>query len=450
MIPVGLNTKGRLLVATPPLDDPNFDRTVVYMIEHDDGGRRRRGDQPSERHRAPRRARPLERPARHSRLPVRGRPGRDRSTDRPRPPPAATDADDEHQVAITDDLSSIDLSSDPTLVTDTGEIRVFQGYSGWGPGQLDLEIAAGGWLVLDRRRRRPVQQRTRDAVAPRPRPPTRPPRLARRSPRGSVVQSESTASWREYRRRMATIFTRIISGEIPGTFVYDDDLCVAFMSINPLRRGHTLVVSRQEIDHWIDAPAELRAQLFDVAHRIGEAQQRAFEPDPDRADDRRPGGTPPPRPRRADRRRPRSRLRQRRPLGRSRRPGVAAKRSATTSLRARRSGAEAGTLTFGGGDDAALHLGDVGVGEAAFVGLQPQPVGEAALPVVDRRPRGTRRTDDRSTRSAPAPWRIAFSSRSAGTSSGSDEGDVEVARREAAGRLPLRHLRLTAEQQRTG
>ncbi len=78
---------------------------------------------------------------------------------------------------------------------------------------------------------------------------------------------------------MATIFTRIIDGEIPGTFVYDDDHCVAFMSINPLRRGHVLVVPREEIDHWIDAPRELRDHLFDVAQRIGSAQQRAFDPE---------------------------------------------------------------------------------------------------------------------------------------------------------------------------
>jgi histidine triad (HIT) family protein len=78
---------------------------------------------------------------------------------------------------------------------------------------------------------------------------------------------------------MATIFTRIIDGEIPGTFVHDDEQCVAFMSINPLRRGHVLVVPRDEIDHWIDAPRPLRDHLFDVAQRIGAAQQRAFQPE---------------------------------------------------------------------------------------------------------------------------------------------------------------------------
>jgi len=76
---------------------------------------------------------------------------------------------------------------------------------------------------------------------------------------------------------MTTIFSRIIAGEIPGTFVHRDDRCVAFMSINPLARGHALVVPIDEVDHWIDAPADLVAHLFGVTHRIGRAQQRAFD-----------------------------------------------------------------------------------------------------------------------------------------------------------------------------
>jgi diadenosine tetraphosphate (Ap4A) HIT family hydrolase len=75
---------------------------------------------------------------------------------------------------------------------------------------------------------------------------------------------------------MATIFTRIIRGEIPGTFVHRDDRCVAFMSINPLAHGHALVVPVDEIDHWIDMSDELSAHVFAVAHRIGRAQQAAF------------------------------------------------------------------------------------------------------------------------------------------------------------------------------
>lgn len=76
---------------------------------------------------------------------------------------------------------------------------------------------------------------------------------------------------------MTTIFSRIIAGEIPGTFVYRDDHCVAFMSINPLARGHVLVVPIEEIDHWIDASPELVAHLFSVTHRIGRAQKQAFD-----------------------------------------------------------------------------------------------------------------------------------------------------------------------------
>ena len=76
---------------------------------------------------------------------------------------------------------------------------------------------------------------------------------------------------------MATIFTRIIDGEIPGTFVWRDDRCAAFMSINPMARGHVLVVPIEEIDHWVDAPADLTAHLFEVTRMIGVAQQAAFD-----------------------------------------------------------------------------------------------------------------------------------------------------------------------------
>ena len=76
---------------------------------------------------------------------------------------------------------------------------------------------------------------------------------------------------------MTTIFSRIIDGEIPGTFVHRDDRCVAFMSINPLARGHALVVPIDEVDHWIDASPDLVAHLFAVTHRIGRAQKQAFD-----------------------------------------------------------------------------------------------------------------------------------------------------------------------------
>ncbi|MFZ9628607.1 MAG: HIT family protein, partial [Ilumatobacteraceae bacterium] len=66
---------------------------------------------------------------------------------------------------------------------------------------------------------------------------------------------------------MATVFTRIINGEIPGAFVHRDERCVAFLSINPMAHGHTLVVPIEEIDHWIDMPIDLSRHVFDVAHR---------------------------------------------------------------------------------------------------------------------------------------------------------------------------------------
>ena len=78
---------------------------------------------------------------------------------------------------------------------------------------------------------------------------------------------------------MPTVFTRIIDGEIPGTFVWRDEVCVAFLSINPMAPGHTLVVPIAEVDHWIDLEPPVAEHLFRVAHHIGRAQQRAFSPE---------------------------------------------------------------------------------------------------------------------------------------------------------------------------
>ena len=77
---------------------------------------------------------------------------------------------------------------------------------------------------------------------------------------------------------MPTVFSRIIAGELPGTFVWRDERCVGFMSINPLAYGHVLVVPIEEVDHWVDAPADLVAHLFEVTRVIGMAQQEAFHP----------------------------------------------------------------------------------------------------------------------------------------------------------------------------
>lgn len=76
---------------------------------------------------------------------------------------------------------------------------------------------------------------------------------------------------------MSTLFSRIIEGEIPGRFVWRDDRCVAFLTIAPLRPGHTLVVPRHEIDEWTDAPGDLLTHLMMVAQHIGAAQKAGFD-----------------------------------------------------------------------------------------------------------------------------------------------------------------------------
>ncbi|KAA9395635.1 HIT family protein [Kocuria coralli] len=77
---------------------------------------------------------------------------------------------------------------------------------------------------------------------------------------------------------MSTIFTKIIDGEIPGRFVWRDEKCVAFLSIAPLSQGHTLVVPREEVDHWLDLDPELAAHLMRVSQIIGKAQDQVWHP----------------------------------------------------------------------------------------------------------------------------------------------------------------------------
>jgi histidine triad (HIT) family protein len=77
---------------------------------------------------------------------------------------------------------------------------------------------------------------------------------------------------------VASVFTRIIEGDLPGRFVHRDDRCVAFLTIEPLSRGHTLVVPIEEVDHWIDLDPDLAAHLMVVAQRIGRAIDTAFDP----------------------------------------------------------------------------------------------------------------------------------------------------------------------------
>ncbi|WP_026928297.1 HIT family protein [Granulicoccus phenolivorans] len=73
---------------------------------------------------------------------------------------------------------------------------------------------------------------------------------------------------------MASVFTRIINGELPGRFVFRNERVVAFLSIGPMSYGHTLVVPIEEVDTWVDADPELWLELSRVAQLVGRAVSR--------------------------------------------------------------------------------------------------------------------------------------------------------------------------------
>ena len=75
---------------------------------------------------------------------------------------------------------------------------------------------------------------------------------------------------------MPSIFTRIIDGEFPGHFVWKDEQAVAFMTIQPVREGHLMVIPRAEIDHWDDLPEPVAAHLMIVSQRIARALKDVF------------------------------------------------------------------------------------------------------------------------------------------------------------------------------
>ncbi|MGB8861222.1 MAG: YqgE/AlgH family protein [Ilumatobacteraceae bacterium] len=138
--------KGSLLVATPPLTDPNFDRTVVYVLEHTADG--------------------AVGVVLNRQLPEEA-PGELRTWAGHMSPPATLfsggPVDDEALIAlarlsgpldgswsqVAEGLGSIDLMLEPYEVAQSVlALRVFRGYSGWGAGQLDDELAEGAWMVL--------------------------------------------------------------------------------------------------------------------------------------------------------------------------------------------------------------------------------------------------------------------------------------------------------------
>lgn len=75
---------------------------------------------------------------------------------------------------------------------------------------------------------------------------------------------------------MASVFTKIINGELPGRFVYEGDDIVAFLTIAPITQGHTLVVPRAEIDNWQDVDPAVFGRVMEVSQLIGKAVVKAF------------------------------------------------------------------------------------------------------------------------------------------------------------------------------
>jgi putative transcriptional regulator len=149
VFPITPATKGRLLLATPPLDDPNFDRTVIYVLEHHDDGAvgvviNRPSDEALDE--------PLDRWIDLQTAPssvFEGGPVEDTALIALA---AAKDPDvlDEALTPIVGSIVSADLAADPALVAaSVSEVRVFRGYAGWGAGQLEGEINAGAWLVIE-------------------------------------------------------------------------------------------------------------------------------------------------------------------------------------------------------------------------------------------------------------------------------------------------------------
>ena len=150
--------KGRLLVASPNLGDPNFERTVVLILEH--GGEGALGvvlNRPSDLDVAE----PLPewaRAAAHPPVVFIGGPvapsaavclarvARDGAARGWEPVLGPSDS----LSGELGPLGTLDLDSDPDeAITGLDEIRVFAGYAGWAPGQLEAEIEAGGWFVVD-------------------------------------------------------------------------------------------------------------------------------------------------------------------------------------------------------------------------------------------------------------------------------------------------------------
>lgn len=67
---------------------------------------------------------------------------------------------------------------------------------------------------------------------------------------------------------MASLFTKILAGELPGHFVWKDEVCFAIMTLQPIRQGHVILIPNAEVNHWDDVPPITAAHLMQVGQHI--------------------------------------------------------------------------------------------------------------------------------------------------------------------------------------
>lgn len=74
---------------------------------------------------------------------------------------------------------------------------------------------------------------------------------------------------------MASIFTKIINREIPAYIVAEDEHFIAFLDINPLSKGHTLIVPKKEVDYFFDADDDVMSKIMVFSKRVATAIKKA-------------------------------------------------------------------------------------------------------------------------------------------------------------------------------
>ena len=76
---------------------------------------------------------------------------------------------------------------------------------------------------------------------------------------------------------MNSIFTKIIKREIPAFIIHEDDLFIAFLDINPIQKGHTLIVPKKEIDYFFDIEDDLLSKMLLFTKKIAKAIKKTIE-----------------------------------------------------------------------------------------------------------------------------------------------------------------------------